>query len=56
MRCTGSRLISVQDAVYGVAIAEEEDAAEDVREKELEEAEEAQQPKSWLTSWMFKAT
>ncbi|RDX49881.1 hypothetical protein OH76DRAFT_1349897 [Lentinus brumalis] len=51
-----SKLITVQEAVYGVAIAEEEDAAEDIREREEEEAEEAQQPKSWLTSWMFKET
>ena len=49
-----SRIISVQDAVYGVAIAEEEDAAEDQREIEAEEEEAAQQPKSWLTAWMFK--
>ena len=49
-----SKIISVQEAVYGVAIAEEEDVVEDVRERELEEAEEAQQPKSWLTSWMFR--
>ncbi|KAI0671009.1 DUF221-domain-containing protein [Trametes maxima] len=48
-----SKIISVQEAVYNVAIAEEEDAAEDVREREEEEAEQLQQPKSWLTSWMF---
>ena len=53
---SGSRLISVQDAVYGVAIAEEEDAAEDAREKEAEEEEQAQQPKSWFTAWMFRGT
>ncbi|KAI0366924.1 DUF221-domain-containing protein [Pilatotrama ljubarskyi] len=53
----GSKIISVQEAVYSVAIAEEEDAAEDVKEREEEEAEQLQQPKSWLTSWMFsKAT
>ncbi|KAI0775528.1 DUF221-domain-containing protein [Trametes elegans] len=50
---TGSKVISVQEAVYGVAIAEEVDAAEDAREREAEEAEQMQQPKSWLTSWMF---
>ena len=32
-----SKIISVQEAVYGVAIAEEEDVVEDVRERELEE-------------------
>ena len=54
---SGSKIISVQEAVYTVAIAEEEDAAEDVKEREEEEAEQLQQPKSWLTSWMFsKAT
>ncbi|KAI0822219.1 DUF221-domain-containing protein [Trametes gibbosa] len=49
----GSKVISVQEAVYSVAIAEEEDAAEDVKVREQEEAELVQQPKSWLTSWMF---
>ena len=53
---SGSKLISVQEAVYGVAIAEEEDAVEDIREREEEEEEQAQQPKSWLTSWMFKSS
>ena len=52
----GSKVITMHEAVYGVAIAEEEDAAEDMRERDEEEAEEAQQPKSWLTSWMFRAT
>ncbi|TBU27050.1 hypothetical protein BD311DRAFT_666174 [Dichomitus squalens] len=50
----GSKIISVQEAVYGVAIAEEEDAVEDIRERDEEEEEQAQQPKSWLTSWMFR--
>ncbi|CDO75297.1 hypothetical protein BN946_scf184654.g5 [Trametes cinnabarina] len=49
----GSKIISVQEAVYTVAIAEEEDVAEDVKEREEEEEEQLQQPKSWLTSWMF---
>ncbi|KAH9846366.1 DUF221-domain-containing protein [Lenzites betulinus] len=49
----GSKIISVQEAVYSVAIAEEEDAAEDVKVREEEEAEQVQQPKSWFTSWMF---
>ncbi|OSD02408.1 DUF221-domain-containing protein [Trametes coccinea BRFM310] len=49
----GSKVISVQEAVYTVAIAEEEDAAEDMKEREEEEEEQLQQPKSWLTSWMF---
>ncbi|KAI8986240.1 DUF221-domain-containing protein [Trametes punicea] len=49
----GSKIITVQEAVYTVAIAEEEDAAEDIKEQEEEEAEQLQQPKSWLTSWMF---
>ena len=53
---SGSKIISVQEAVYGVAIAEEEDAVEDVRDRDEEEEEEAQQPKSWLTSWMFRGT
>ncbi|KAI0714066.1 hypothetical protein C8T65DRAFT_738952 [Cerioporus squamosus] len=53
---SGSKLITVQEAVYGVAIAEEEDAAEDARERDEAEAEAAQQSKSWLTSWMFRAT
>lgn len=51
---SGSKIISIQEAVYGVAIAEEEDAVEDVRDREEEEEEEAQQPKSWLTAWMFR--
>ncbi|KAI1793237.1 hypothetical protein LXA43DRAFT_231356 [Ganoderma leucocontextum] len=53
---SGSKLISVQEAVYGVAIAEEEDAVEDVRDRDEEEEEQAQQPKSWLTSWMFRGS
>ncbi|KAI0755185.1 hypothetical protein C8Q80DRAFT_1093766 [Daedaleopsis nitida] len=52
---SSSKIISVQEAVYGVAIAEEEDAAEDVKAHEEEQEEQAQQPKSWLTSWMFRA-
>ncbi|KAI0632056.1 DUF221-domain-containing protein [Trametes polyzona] len=51
-----SKVISVQEAVYSVAIAEEEDAAEDVKVREEEEQEQVQQPKSWLTSWMFSRT
>ncbi|PIL22331.1 hypothetical protein GSI_15019 [Ganoderma sinense ZZ0214-1] len=53
---SGSKIISVQEAVYGVAIAEEEDAVEDVRDRDEEEEEEAQQPKSWLTAWMFRGS
>ncbi len=51
-----SKIISVHEAVYGVAIAEEEDAVEDVRDRDEEEEEQAQQPKSWLTAWMFRGS
>ncbi|KAH9912692.1 uncharacterized protein BXZ73DRAFT_107327 [Epithele typhae] len=51
---TMSRTISVHDAVYGVAIVEEEDALLEEHEREAEEAEQLKQPKTWLTAWMFR--